>query len=93
VTRGAQTCALPLFCDINPLTLKLESDEKFGACFEKKTKMCLKIKVQSQNVKNSNYFERYCNRYSDQAPAIFDCRDLDLGSMTLKLNHNLDILI
>jgi len=54
--------------------------------------------------KAPNYFERYCNRHSDQAPAVSDqqllsctlpllrCRDLDLGSMILKLNRDLDIL-
>jgi len=52
----------------------------------KNTKICLKVKMS----KALSYFERYCNRYSDQAPAIsgrpflsctlplFLCRDLDL---------------
>jgi len=54
--------------------------------------------------KTPNYFERYHNRYSDQASAVSDqwclsytlqflrCRDLDLRPMTLKLNHDLDVL-
>jgi len=54
-------------------------------------------------LKASNYFKRYRNRYSDQAPAVSDqflsctlqllcCCDLDLGPMTLKVYRDLDIL-
>jgi len=38
-----------------------------------KIRKCLKVKGQGQNAKSSElYFERYRNRYSDQAPTISD---------------------
>jgi len=55
-------------------------------------------------LKAPNYFERYRNRYSDQAPSISDqlflsCmlplfryRDFEFKPMILKLNCGLDIL-
>jgi len=50
--------------------------------------------------KAQNYFERYRNRYSDQAPTVvfelhataFRCRYLDIRPMTLTMNCDLDIL-
>jgi len=36
----------------------------------KKIRKYVKVKVQGQNFKYPNYFERYRNRYSDHAPAI-----------------------
>jgi len=45
---------------------------KRRAWVKKSTKICLKVKGQSQDVKAPNYFQRYLNRYSDQATATFD---------------------
>jgi len=71
---------------------------------ERNAKIGLEVKGQGQNVSSKYYFERYRNRYFDQVPGIYEhwflsymlplfgCRDLDLGPMTLKLNHDLDIL-
>jgi len=49
--RGAQTCALPPFCDrdleINPVTLKLEDDLDILRCT-----LTLKMKVLGQAIQN-----------------------------------------
>jgi len=107
-SRGAQTCALPLFCDrdleINPMTLKLESDLDVLKMYPQTENEAARLRhVSRSKVKMSkapNYFERYRNRYSYQAQVISDhytlslfrCRDLDLRPMNLKLNRNLDTL-
>jgi len=93
--RGAQTCALPLFCDrdleINPMTLKLEGDRdilkmyfhtenvaaslrhsKLRTGIEKIRRYVSGSTVKVIMSKAPIYFERYRNRYSDQAPAISD---------------------
>jgi len=78
---GAQTCMLPLFCnrdlEINHMTLKHEADlDILKMCLHTENEAAGKYVSRSKvKVKMSiapNYFERYLNRYSDQAPAVSD---------------------
>jgi len=76
VSEGAQTCALPLFCD-RDLEIKLEGDLDI-------LKMYLHTENEAASLK---YSKLTLSKKSEIC-----CCDLDLKPMTLKLNRDLDIL-
>jgi len=51
------------------MTLKLEGDLDV---LKMHSKLRARVKKSKVKVKAPNYFERYRNRYSDEAPAVFD---------------------
>jgi len=99
LTHNLETRRWPRYSK-DTFTLKMKLLAKGNQNLELEFRKCLKVK----RSKAPNCFERYRNRYSDQASAISDqyflsctlplfrCCDLDLGPMTLKLNSDLDIL-
>jgi len=66
---GAQTCALPLFCDrdleINPMTLKLEGDLDILKMYRHTENEAARLGIQNTELE----FKQYENM--SQAPSIF----------------------